>query len=55
TEATKATEAALAAYPAGVVNRVVKLSDGNYEVHHVGVSWPHHIFVSKDFKYLGAN
>ena len=33
TAATKATEAALAAYPGGVVDRVVKLSNGEYEVH----------------------
>ena len=38
-------EAALAAYPGGIVDRVVKLSDGEYEVHNIGVNWPHHIFV----------
>jgi hypothetical protein len=32
-EADKATEAALAAYPGGVVDRVVKLSNGEFEVH----------------------
>jgi len=37
------------------VNRVVKLSDGSYEVHHIGVAWPHHIFVNPDLKYVGAN
>jgi membrane-bound inhibitor of C-type lysozyme len=52
--ATKATEAALAAYPGGVVDRVVKLSDGEYEVHSIGVNWPHHIFVNQDFKVVGA-
>jgi hypothetical protein len=31
--ANKATEAALAAYPGGVVDRVVELSNGEYEVH----------------------
>jgi hypothetical protein len=51
----KATEAALAAYPGGVVDRVVKLSNGEYEVHNIGVNWPHHIFVSRAFKVLGAN
>jgi hypothetical protein len=53
--ANKATEAALAAYPGGVVDRVVKLSNGEYEVHNIGVNWPHHIFVNQNFKVLGAN
>jgi hypothetical protein len=52
--ANKATEAALASYPGGIVDRVVKLSNGEYEVHNIGVNWPHHIFVSKDFKVVGA-
>jgi hypothetical protein len=55
TTANKATEAALSAYPGGVVDRVVKLSDGEYEVHYIGVNWPHHIFVNQDFKVVGAN
>jgi hypothetical protein len=55
TKANKATEAALAAYPGGVVDRVVKLSNGEYEVHNIGVNWPHHIFVNKNFKVMGAN
>ncbi len=55
TTANKATEAALAAYPGGVVDRVVKLSNGEYEVHSIGVSWPHHIFVNQSFKVVGAN
>ena len=55
TTANKATEAALAAYPGGVVDRVVKLSNGEYEAHYIGVNWPHHIFVSHDFKVVGAN
>jgi hypothetical protein len=55
TTANKATEAALAAYPGGVVDRVVKLSNSEYEVHNIGVSWPHHIFVSKSFTVIGAN
>jgi hypothetical protein len=54
TAANKATEAALVTYPGGVVDRVVKLSNGEYEVHNIGVSWPHHFFVSKNFKVLGA-
>ncbi|MDX6618426.1 MAG: hypothetical protein QOK36_812 [Gaiellales bacterium] len=54
TAANKATEAALAAYPGGVVNRVVKLSNGDYNVHYIGVNWPHHIFVDQNFKVIGA-
>ena len=52
--ANKATEAALAAYPGGVVDRVVKLSNGDYNVHYIGVNWPHHVFVNHDFKVIGA-
>jgi hypothetical protein len=55
TTANKATVAALAAYPGGVVDRVVKLSNGEYEVHYIGVNWPHHIFVNQDFKVVGAD
>ena len=55
TTANKATTAALAAYPGGIVDRVVRLSNGEYEVHNIGVNWPHHVFVSKDFKVVGAN
>jgi hypothetical protein len=54
-EANKAILAALTAYPNGIINRVVKLSDGNYEAHHIGVSWPHHVFLNSKFKYIGAN
>jgi hypothetical protein len=52
--ANKATEAALTAYPGGIVDRVVKLSNGEYEVHIIGVNWPHHVFVTQDFKVVGA-
>ena len=52
--ANTATEAALAAYPGGIVDRVVKLSNGQYEVHNIGVNWPHHIFVNQDYKVVGA-
>jgi hypothetical protein len=54
TEANKATEAALDAYPGGIVDRVVKLSNGEYEVHDIGVNWPHHIFVNQEFEVVGA-
>jgi Domain of unknown function (DUF5666) len=55
TSADKATEAALAAYPGGVVDRVVALGNGDYEVHYIGVNWPHHIFVNQDFQVIGAD
>jgi hypothetical protein len=54
TAANKATEAALAAYPGGIVDRVVRLGSGDYEVHNIGVNWPHHIFVDSRFKVVGA-
>jgi hypothetical protein len=54
TAADKAKAAAVAAYPGGTVNRVVKLSSGDYNVHVIGVNWPHHVFVNKDFKVIGA-
>jgi hypothetical protein len=54
TAADKAAEAALAAYPGGVVDRVVKLSDGEYEVHYIGVNWPHHVFVTTSDEVVGA-
>jgi hypothetical protein len=55
TPADKATEAALAAYPGGVVDRVVQLSNGDYEVHNIGVNWPHHIFVNQNYQVIGAD
>ncbi len=55
TTADKATEASLTAYPGGVVDRVVELSNGDYEVHNIGVNWPHHIFVNQSFEVIGAN
>jgi hypothetical protein len=54
TTANKATKAAQALYPGGITDRVVKLSDGAYEAHNISVNWPHHIFISKDFKVVGA-
>jgi hypothetical protein len=45
TKATKATKAALTSYAGGVVDRVVRLSNGEYEVHYIGVNWPHHLWV----------
>jgi len=55
TTAAKATEAALAAYPGGIVDRVVELGNGEYEVHTIGVNWPQHIFVNQDFQVIGAD
>jgi hypothetical protein len=55
TAADSAIKAALASYPGGVVDRVVQLSSGEYEVHNIGVSWPHHVFVDQSFQVIGAN
>jgi hypothetical protein len=55
TKAYNATKAALAVYPGGIVDRVVKLSSGEYEVHNIGVNWPHHIFVNQNVQVVGAN
>jgi hypothetical protein len=44
-----------AAYPGGIVDRVVAIGNGIYEVHYIGVNWPHHIFVNQDFQIIGAN
>jgi hypothetical protein len=52
--ADKAKAVALAEYPGGTVNRVLKLSDGSYAVHMIKISWPHHVFVSTTFKVTGA-
>jgi membrane-bound inhibitor of C-type lysozyme len=54
TAADKAAEVALTTYPGGVVDRVVKLSNGEYEVHYIGVNWPHHVFVTSDYMVVGA-
>jgi hypothetical protein len=52
--ADKAKAVAVATYPGGTVNRVLKLSDGSYAVHRILTPAPHHVFVSKDFKVTGA-
>jgi hypothetical protein len=52
--ADKAKAVAIAKYPGGTVNRVLKLSDGSYAVHRIRTPAPHHVFVSKDFKVTGA-
>jgi hypothetical protein len=33
----------------------VKLGNGDYEVHTIGVNWPHHLFVNQDVKVIGAD
>jgi hypothetical protein len=53
--ADQAIRASLAAYPGGIVDRVVQLSTGKYEVHNIGISWPHHVFVNQAFQVIGAN
>ena len=54
TTAYKATTAAQAVFPGGIVDRVVKISNSEYEVHNISINWPHHVFVSNNFKVLGA-
>jgi hypothetical protein len=53
--ANEATKAALRTYPGGIVDRVVKIGTSEYEVHNIGVNWPHHIFVNRNFKVVGAD
>jgi hypothetical protein len=50
-----ATTAAQAAVPGGIVDRVVQLDDGEYEVHNISINWPHHVFVNTDFQVVGWN
>jgi hypothetical protein len=52
--ADRAKAVAVAKYPEGTVNRVLKLSDGSYAVHRIRTPAPHHVFVSKHFKVTGA-
>jgi hypothetical protein len=39
----------------GIVNRIVRERDGTLQVHNVGTHWPHHIFLTADFKPIGAD
>ncbi|HEX4787465.1 MAG TPA: hypothetical protein VH372_03320 [Actinospica sp.] len=50
----QAVTAALAKYPGGIVDRVVQLSNGDYEVHDIGTNM-HHIFENSSFQVIGAN
>lgn len=52
--ARRAEAAALASYPGGIVNRVLRLSDGSYAVHMIMIGWPHHVFVGRDYLVTGA-
>jgi len=52
--ANQAVQTALQKYPGGIVDRVVQLPDGDYEVHDIGTNI-HHIFEDSDFQVIGAN
>jgi hypothetical protein len=54
TAAKNAKAAAMRAYPGGIVDRVAVLANGEYNVHLIGVNWPHHVFVTSAFKVVGA-
>ena len=32
----------------------MKLSNGDYNVHYIGVNWPHHVFLNQNFKVIAA-
>lgn len=49
----KATKAAQEVVPGGIADRVVKLDDGEYEVHNISINWPHHVFVNQEFEVVG--
>jgi hypothetical protein len=51
---TDCTEAALVAHPNCVVDRLVQLTGGEYEVHSIGVNGPHHVFADQTFEVVGA-
>jgi hypothetical protein len=55
TTAYEAATAAQAVVPGGIVDRVVQLDDGEYEVHNISINWPHHVFVNADFQVVGWN
>jgi hypothetical protein len=52
--ADQAVTAALKEYPGGIVDRVVQLAGGYYEVHDIGTNM-HHIFENSSFQVIGAN
>jgi len=55
TTANKATKAALAAYPGGIVDRCVRPEQRRVRGPQHRVNWPHHVFVNQNFKVVGAN
>jgi hypothetical protein len=52
--ADQAVATALKEYPGGIVDRVVQLADGDYEVHDIGTNI-HHVFENSGFQVIGAN
>jgi hypothetical protein len=50
----QAVTTALKEYPGGIVDRVVQLANGDYEVHDIGTDI-HHIFENSSFQVIGAN
>jgi hypothetical protein len=38
-----------------IVDRVVRLSNSEHEVHYIGVNWSHHTFANQDFTVVGAD
>jgi hypothetical protein len=52
--ADQAVTAALKEYPGGIVDRVVQLAGGDYEVHDIGTNI-HHVFENSSFQVIGAN
>ena len=39
---------------AGTVGSVSTSSNGDYNVHYIGVNWPHHVFLNQGFNVIGA-
>jgi hypothetical protein len=33
---------------------VIAGGTGDYNVHYIGVNWPHHVFLNHDLKVIGA-
>lgn len=52
--ADEAVQTALQKYPGGIVDRVVQLANGDYEVHDIGTNI-HHVFENSNFQVIGAN
>ena len=52
--ADEAVQTALQKYPGGIVDRVVQLADGDYEVHGIGTNM-RHIFDNSSFQVIDAD